>query len=97
MRIDIRWGGGNADRIRTYAAELVELAPDVILAHGSSSVRSLLEATRTVPIVFPIVGDPVGAGFVETLARPGGKRHRFHDHRIQHRREMAGATQGDRA
>ena len=72
MRIDIRWGGGNADRIRKYAAELVELAPDVILAHGSSSVRSLLEATRTVPIVFPIVGDPVGAGFVETLARPGG-------------------------
>ena len=72
MRIDIRWGGGNADRIRKYAAELVALAPDVILAHGSSSVRSLLEATRTVPIVFPIVGDPVGAGFVETLARPGG-------------------------
>ena len=72
MRIDIRWGGGNADRIRKYAAELVELAPDVILAHGSSSVRSLLEATRTVPIVFPIAGDPVGAGFVETLARPGG-------------------------
>jgi putative ABC transport system substrate-binding protein len=72
VRIDIRWGGGNADRIRKYAAELVELAPDVILAHGASSVRSLLEATRTVPIVFPIVGDPVGAGFVDSLARPGG-------------------------
>jgi putative ABC transport system substrate-binding protein len=71
-RIDIRWGGGNADRSRKHAAELVELAPDVILAHGSSSVRSLLQATRTVPIVFPIAGDPVGAGFVETLARPGG-------------------------
>jgi putative tryptophan/tyrosine transport system substrate-binding protein len=72
IRIDIRWSGSNADRIRKYAAELVELAPDVILAHGSSSVRGLLETTRTVPIVFPIVGDPVGAGFVETLARPGG-------------------------
>jgi putative ABC transport system substrate-binding protein len=51
---------------------LAALAPDVILAHGASTVRSLLEASRTVPIVFPIAGDPVGAGFVETLARPGG-------------------------
>jgi putative ABC transport system substrate-binding protein len=72
VRIDIRWGEGNADRIRKYATELVGLAPDVILAHGSSTVRRLLEATRTVPVVFPIVGDPVGAGFVESLARPGG-------------------------
>jgi len=72
VRIDTRWAGASATEIRRHAAELVALAPDVILAHGSSSVRSLLEATRTVPIVFPIVGDPVGAGFVETLARPGG-------------------------
>ena len=72
VRIDTRWATSDAAEIRRHAAELVTLAPDVILAHGSSSVRSLLEATRTVPIVFPIVGDPVGAGFVETLARPGG-------------------------
>ena len=58
--------------IRKYAAELVALAPDVILATGSSAVAPLLQATRTVPIVFAIVADPVGAGFVDSLARPGG-------------------------
>ena len=72
VRIDTRWGAGDADRIRKYAAELVALAPDVILATGSSAVGPLLQATRTVPIVFAQVTDPVGAGFVESLARPGG-------------------------
>jgi putative ABC transport system substrate-binding protein len=72
MRIDTRWTRGNADDARKYAAELVTLAPDVILAAGASTVRPLLQATRTVPIVFPVVGDPVAAGFVDSLARPGG-------------------------
>ena len=72
MRIDTRWGAGDAERIRRYAAELVALAPDVILATGSTAVGPLLQATRTVPIVFAQVPDPVGAGFVESLARPGG-------------------------
>jgi putative tryptophan/tyrosine transport system substrate-binding protein len=72
MRIDIRWATANAAEIRRHAAELVALAPDVILASGSSTVGPLLEATRTVPIVFPNIGDPVGAGFVTSLARPGG-------------------------
>ncbi len=72
VRIDIRWGAGDAADIRRYAAELVALAPDVILASGASSVGPLLQATRTVPIVFAIVADPVGAGFVDSLARPGG-------------------------
>jgi putative tryptophan/tyrosine transport system substrate-binding protein len=72
LRIDIRWAGINADDIRRHAAELVALAPDVILAHGVSTVGPLRQATRTVPIVFPVVGDPVGAGIVESLARPGG-------------------------
>jgi putative tryptophan/tyrosine transport system substrate-binding protein len=72
VRIDTRWAKGTADDIRRHATELVALAPDVILAHGSSTVRPLLQATRTVPIVFPIATDPVGAGFVESLARPGG-------------------------
>ena len=58
--------------LRKYAAELVALAPDVILAAGTSTVGPLLQATRTVPIVFAVVADPVGAGFVESLARPGG-------------------------
>jgi putative tryptophan/tyrosine transport system substrate-binding protein len=72
MRIDTRWTRGNANDARKYAAELVALAPDVILAAGASTVRPLLQATRTVPIVFPVVGDPVAAGFVDSLARPGG-------------------------
>ena len=72
LRIDIRWGGGDADVIRKHAAELVALAPDVILAGGSPSVAPLLQATRTVPIVFAFVADPVGSGFVDSLSRPGG-------------------------
>ena len=72
VRIDYRWYAGNADAARTHAAELVALAPDVILAEGSPSVAALRSATRTVPIVFVSIIDPVGAGFVESLARPGG-------------------------
>jgi putative ABC transport system substrate-binding protein len=72
VRIDTRWATANADEIRRQAAELAALAPDVILAHGSSTVGPMLQATSTVPIVFPIAADPVAAGFVESLARPGG-------------------------
>jgi putative ABC transport system substrate-binding protein len=72
VRIDTRWATANAAGIRRHAAELAALAPDVILAHGASTVGPLLQATRTVPIVFPVVVDPVGAGFVDSLARPGG-------------------------
>jgi len=71
-QINYRWGGGNPNDIRRYAAELAALAPDVILATGSVTVGPLLEVTRTVPIVFVQVPDPVAAGFVESLARPGG-------------------------
>jgi len=70
--IDARAAAGNADNTRKYAAELVALAPDVIVAGGSAPVEPLLQATRTVPIVFAIVPDPVGAGYVRSLARPGG-------------------------
>jgi len=72
VRIDTRWGVADADRIRKYAAELLALAPDVILANSSAALAPLLQATRTVPIVFARVGDPVGAGYVDSLARPGG-------------------------
>src|SRR5262249_49436347 len=72
VRIDTRWTRGTAAEIRRHVTELVALAPDVIVAHGASVVGPLLQATRSVPVVFPIVSDPVGAGFVETLARPGG-------------------------
>jgi putative tryptophan/tyrosine transport system substrate-binding protein len=70
--IDTRWGAGDPDRFRKYAAELVALAPDVILISGGSGMAPMLQATRTVPIVFVQVTDPVGAGFIESLARPGG-------------------------
>ena len=72
VRIDYRWAAGDAERIRRYAVELAALAPDVILAGGAAVVPSLLQATRTVPIVFTQTPDPVGAGFVNSLARPGG-------------------------
>src|SRR5262245_16421943 len=72
VRIDTRWGVADADRIRKYAAELLALAPDVILANSSAALAPLLQATRTVPIVFTTVVDPVGAGYVDSLAQPGG-------------------------
>jgi putative ABC transport system substrate-binding protein len=72
VHIDTRFATANAPEIRRHAAELAALAPDVILAHGGSTVGPMLQATRTVPIVFPGVVDPVGAGFVDSLARPGG-------------------------
>ena len=72
VRIDTHWATPNAAEVRRHAAELAALAPDVILAHGASTVGPLLQATRTVPIVFPIAADPVGAGLVDSLARPGG-------------------------
>ena len=72
VKIDIRWGEDKTDLERKYAGELVALAPDVILASGTMSVAALQEFSRTLPIVFAAVGDPVGAGFVESMAQPGG-------------------------
>ena len=71
VRIDTRWASGNADDTRKHAAELVALAPNVILATGSATVAALQPATRTVPIVFVQIADPVGSGLIESLARPG--------------------------
>jgi putative ABC transport system substrate-binding protein len=72
LRIHYRWGGGSADHIHNSAAELVALAPEVIYAVTSATVGPLLDATRTIPIVFAAGADPVGAGYVDSLARPGG-------------------------
>src|SRR5262245_6070022 len=72
VRIEYRWGAGDLDRFRKYAAELVALAPDVIVATAGSIVGALQQASRTVPIVFVTTVDPVGGGWVESLARPGG-------------------------
>jgi ABC-type uncharacterized transport system substrate-binding protein len=72
LRIEYRWGRGNAADTRKYAQELVALAPDVLVVSGASSLTPLLQVTRTLPIVFTSVADPVGAGFVASLSRPGG-------------------------
>jgi putative ABC transport system substrate-binding protein len=72
VKIDYRWGGGNADEARKYAAELVGLGPEVMMATGGASVGALLQASKTIPVVFANVPDPVGSGFVESLSRPGG-------------------------
>jgi putative ABC transport system substrate-binding protein len=72
VRIDPRWAAANVVEIRKHAAELAALAPDVILANGAATVDPLLQVTRTVPIVFVGVGDPVGSSYVDSLARPGG-------------------------
>src|SRR5215472_15383991 len=72
VRIDVRFGEGDAARIRKHATELVSLSPDVIFSTGGQATELLLQATRTIPIVFAIAPDPVGSGFVESLAEPGG-------------------------
>ena len=72
VQIDYRWSAGSEDDTRKYAAELVELAPDVIFTSGAAAIEPLRRATRTVPIVFVLVPDPVGAGFISSMARPGG-------------------------
>src|SRR5215469_2498124 len=71
LRVDARWSAGEPDDNRRNAAELVALTPDLIFASGSAAVGPLLQATRTIPVVFAIVPDPVGAGYVASLARPG--------------------------
>jgi putative tryptophan/tyrosine transport system substrate-binding protein len=72
MRMDVRWGAGNVDRMRMFAKELVDLQPDVILSEGTATTAALQRETQTVPIVFAAVSDPVGEGFVASLPRPGG-------------------------
>jgi putative ABC transport system substrate-binding protein len=72
MRMDLRWGENDADRARRYAQELVALAPDILLADGTVSSTALQHITRSLPIVFAALADPVGAGFVDSLSRPGG-------------------------
>ena len=72
VRMDLRWAVGNVDRTRMFAKELVDLQPDVILAHSTPATAALQRETRTIPIVFAVVSDPVGVGFVASLPRPGG-------------------------
>ena len=96
IRFEYRWAAGDAQRLRAYAEELVGMAPAVILAANNTSLRALEGVTRTVPIVFAQVADPVGSGHVASLARPGGNSHRVRSLRARDCREMARAAQGDR-
>ena len=97
VSMDTRWSAGNAADTRKYAAELVALAPDVILASGGTGVGTLLQATSTVPIVFTQTADHVGGGLVASLARPGGNATGFATFDYDMGGEMADATQRDRA
>jgi putative tryptophan/tyrosine transport system substrate-binding protein len=72
VQMEYRWGAGDPDHARTFATELVSLRPDVILSHGTPALIALLQTTRTIPVVFVSVIDPVGAGYVQSLARPAG-------------------------
>ena len=95
VQIDIRWSAGNAGDIRKYAAELVALAPDVILASGGSVVGPLLQATRTVPVVFLRRRRSGRRRFCRQPGAAGRQRHRIYSNRIRHRRKMDGVAQGD--
>jgi hypothetical protein len=93
IQIDYRWSAGNVDDTRKYASELVALAPDIIFVPGSSAVAPLLQVTRSIPVVFTMVADPVGSGFVTSPVASRRQRHGFHDIRVRHWREVAGSTQ----
>jgi putative ABC transport system substrate-binding protein len=97
MRIDYRWSNGDVNRMQIFSKELVGSAPDAILAHTTPVTAALQRETRTVPIVFVLVSDPVGEGFVAGLPRPGGNITRFRPHRRRICRQVAGVADGDRA
>src|SRR6516164_7237527 len=82
IRIDYRWGNGNPDRIQDLAKELVDLQPDVLVGHSTPSAKGLLKQTRTIPIVFLSVTDPLGQGLVSSLSHPGGNITGFSDFEV---------------
>jgi putative ABC transport system substrate-binding protein len=97
IRIDDRWAALDAEALQRFAKELIALQPDLILSQTTNSTAALLQQSRTVPIIFANVADPVGSGFVASLARPGGQRHRIRPVRADDGGQVVGAAQGDRA
>ena len=97
IQIVHRFTDGDFERARAYAAELVALAPDLILTSGASTAGAMLQVSRTVPVVFVGAADPVGAGFVDSLARPGGNATGFTSYEYSHERKVVGVAQRDRA
>ena len=96
VRIDYRLAEGDAERVRRHAADVIALVPDVVLANGTTALGPLLEVTRTVPIVFVQITDPVSTGYVESLARPGGNFWLLAV-RIRNEPQVAGVAPADRA
>ncbi len=97
LRIDYRWSAGDPARMQTLAKELIALQPDVIFARSTPVMAALLKQTRTIPLVFAVVSDPVGEGFVESLARPGGNATGFTNAEFVTDRQMVRAAQRDYA
>ena len=96
IRIDTRWAApADAESMQRFAKELVALQPDLILSHTTPTTAALLQQTRTIPIIFATVADPVGSGFVASFAAAGRQRHRFHHYGADDGRQVAGAAQGD--
>jgi putative ABC transport system substrate-binding protein len=94
-QFEVRWSAGNPEQMRIFAKELIDLQPDAILSHGTPVTRALHRETQTIPIVFVTVGDPVGDGYVASLARPGGNLTGFIC-RSRNGRQVARVTHGDR-
>jgi ABC transporter substrate binding protein len=97
LRMDVRWAPSSVDRIRAFAKELIGLQPDVIVSSTTLTTAAFQRETRTIPIVFASVSDPVGEGFVASLARPGGEHHWFHLRRSGNRGQVAAVAHGNRA
>jgi putative ABC transport system substrate-binding protein len=96
IRIDIRWASGNVERMKAFAKELVGLPSDLLVAHTTQPVAALQRETKTIPIVFLIVSDPVGSGFVARPSEPGWQHHGIHQHRVILGRQVDRSAQGDR-
>ena len=97
LRIEVRWSAGSADRVRTFAKELVNLRPDAILGRGTPETIALARETRTIPIVFAAASDPIGNGFVASLTHPGGNISGFTNVEVDGGRQMGRTTKGDRS
>ena len=97
LAIEYRWAGGDIGRLRSYATELVGLAPDIIIANSTPALATLHAATTTIPVVFVMVVDPVGLGYIASLSHPGGNITGFTYMEVFADRKMAGSAQRDRA
>jgi putative ABC transport system substrate-binding protein len=97
LQLDYRWTAGDPDRALLFAKEIVELKPDLIVVHSTPAVKALRQLTTTIPMVFVLVADPIGSGFVQNLSHPGRQHYRLHECRFSDDQQMAGANRRDSA